>query len=273
MAVSSFSMTIRRACISAALLLLVATPGWAQPGPATLIAPAADVASSTIAFTWQSVTGSTWYHFWLGRADGSLVLEQWYTAEHAGCAGGGACTMTLTPPLHAGSYVWHIRTWGPSGYGAWSTAHLFTLKDLVQAWSGTLPPSRRFSLVLNNEGVLDNETALVWQRTPMEMAVQWNVTQSWCGTASTGGRGGWRMPTLAELRSLVDFSRMAPSLPAGHPFVLSATLTYWTSTRSTNNTNLLFVSNFSNQQVSGTADQPDILHNVWCVRGGQSPLQ
>ena len=33
-----------------------------------------------------------------------------------------------------------------------------------------------------------------------------------------GGIGGWRLPNIRELESLIDLTRHSPALPAGHPF-------------------------------------------------------
>jgi hypothetical protein len=76
----------------------------------------------------------------------------------------------------------------------------------------------------NNEAVLDRETGLVWQRTPIVNVIflQRSLADAvrTCWTASTGGRQGWRLPRVEELLSLADPSNFAnSSLPAGHPFV------------------------------------------------------
>ena len=39
---------------------------------------------------------------------------------------------------------------------------------------------------------------------------------------NVGGRGGWRLPTVEELRSLIDLRRAIPALPSGHPFIKCA---------------------------------------------------
>jgi hypothetical protein len=264
-------MTILRTFTCAALLVLVSTPASSQPGPATLISPAADVSGSTIAFSWHHAPNATWYHFWLGKSDTSLVMEQWYTAEHAGCAVGGTCTVTVTPPIGAGAFVWHIRTWAPAGYGPWSTAHLFTVNDVVQAWSVTLPPSRRFTVVMNGQGVLDHETGLVWQRTPGNGTVETTYPFSLreCAVVADGGRRGWRVPTLSEMQSLMDLTRTDPSLPPGHPFVTpTAPRRFWTQTLNLADTSTNWVADFTDHNFFGYPHDGSV--RVWCVRGGNS---
>ncbi|MBF0539182.1 MAG: DUF1566 domain-containing protein, partial [Nitrospirae bacterium] len=39
----------------------------------------------------------------------------------------------------------------------------------------------------------------------------------------------WRMPSINELNSLVDYTRTSPALPYGHPFVNVAGGFYWSS--------------------------------------------
>jgi hypothetical protein len=92
------------------------------------------------------------------------------------------------------------------------------------SWDQTLPSDTRF-IVLSNMGsnaVLDRETGLVWEKSP-NTNTDWYNAQIRCNTLRTGGRLGWRMPTLQELASLVDPSVPFPDprLPAGHPKPLS----------------------------------------------------
>jgi hypothetical protein len=260
-------VTTHRIATIGALLVVFSTSAFAQPGAATLISPSSDVNNTTIAFTWQSAPTATWYHFWLGRADTSLITEHWYTAEHAGCASGGTCAITVTPPVTAGAYIWHIRTWSSAGYGPWSAPHMFSVRDVVQAWSGTLPPSRRFTIVFNGEGVLDNETGLVWQRVVSSNLFQWVNASFACGNLSTAGRLGWRVPTMSELASLVDTLVLNPSLPPGHPFTVPATLSVWSYTPSAAGAH--YGVNFNVGGLFQASDSGEL--RIWCVRGGASP--
>jgi hypothetical protein len=261
-------MTIHRTCMIAALFVVFAARAAAQPAVAVLISPASDITGTTIAFTWQSMPTATWYHFWLGRADASLLSEQWYTAEHARCATGGTCTITLTPPVTPGAFIWHIRTWSSAGYGPWSPPHMFTVRDLPPSWSAKLPSSRRFTLVLGDAAVLDNETGLVWQRVPVTNIMQWAFAQGTCAVATTGGRWGWRRPTLAELQSLLDPTATPPRLPSNHPFnIAGTTLLFWTQNSLVGTTNFFAVA-VDTGTLYGYPDGATYQVRVWCVRGG-----
>lgn len=110
----------------------------------------------------------------------------------------------------------------------------------VRSWDQKInDASKRFVVLaaFNDEAVLDKETQLVWQRRVSNAdTFHWNAWLT-CSTAATGGRMGWRLPTVAELTSLIDPSvTSGPKLPAGNPFqTLSGTplfgwMWFWTST-------------------------------------------
>jgi hypothetical protein len=97
------------------------------------------------------------------------------------------------------------------------------------AWGQTLPSNTRFVVLsnLNSDAVLDRETALVWARRfvsiDADAGINWFTARSACEALIVGNRGGWRLPTVAELRTLFDFSlpdTQSPRFPAGHPFAL-----------------------------------------------------
>jgi hypothetical protein len=147
----------------------------------------------------------------------------------------------------------------------------------TQNWDTVLPADQRFTVLpgFNNQAVRDNETGLVWERTP-------NGTQAWedairtCWLRQVGGRMGWHLPMIDELASLVDPTIPAPgpALPPGHPFqnVQSGGLfesAYWSSTTDVRSAFLptqawevrFFDGTTGDSGKSGT-------RHVWCVRGG-----
>ncbi len=76
---------------------------------------------------------------------------------------------------------------------------------------------------------------------------------------------GWRMPSLAELRTLVN----AAGLPSGHPFAASGTLTFWTSTTVTDATTQAYEVAMGNPTATFTAIKGTDSRRTWCVRGGE----
>jgi Protein of unknown function (DUF1566) len=145
------------------------------------------------------------------------------------------------------------------------------------SWDQTLPVATRFIVLsnMNNEAVLDRETGLVWQRTvggifgasttPYVGALQL------CSESPTGGRQGWRLPSIHELQSLVDPTAAASTvaLPTGHPFlgVPSFITTYWTGTSVADfPADAYFI---SLQATAGPgSDHKTAAKRFWCVRAG-----
>lgn len=152
----------------------------------------------------------------------------------------------------------------------------------VPAWDQLLTARARFVLVLpvqtfGPQAVLDRETGLVWQRVPAEPRIfEWANARNFCRTENTGGRMGWRLPTVEELSSLLDLSPgpSDPGLPPGHPFDLrNASPFFWSSSVDDFDPTRAYavtVIGETAELVPGVRVFPkDFRLRVWCVRGGQ----
>lgn len=105
----------------------------------------------------------------------------------------------------------------------------------AESWSQTLTAdgtcnSPRFKCVMNNEGILDRETGLVWQRTAGSSVASWNGAVSACINLTTGSRMGWRLPTMPELKSIANLS--GDGAVTGMPFLSGGVPSrkYWSAT-------------------------------------------
>ncbi|MFH0730221.1 MAG: DUF1566 domain-containing protein [Pseudomonadota bacterium] len=66
-------------------------------------------------------------------------------------------------------------------------------------------------MVDNGDGtVSDTKSGLMWQQIPEEMA--WNGALSYCENLQLSGYDDWRLPNINELRSLVDYSVIDPTI-------------------------------------------------------------
>jgi hypothetical protein len=128
-----------------------------------------------------------------------------------------------------------------------------------------------------DEAVLDRETGLVWERRPSTKLLPWSTARLFCAQKAVGGRGGWRLPSFAELASLVDPSvtdPAAPRLPPGHPFLDVQTGTYWSATAFADQPGFALAVFFffvtgSDAPVGVTdANTNGGPHLAWAVRGG-----
>lgn len=137
----------------------------------------------------------------------------------------------------------------------------------AQNWDTVLPADQRFTVLaaFNNEAVRDNETGLVWERSPVATAYIWHNTP--CAIRAIGGRKGWRLPSIPELTSLIDSSvGSAPFLPNGHPFLNVQSGHYWSGSTLADNPNWAWYARLDIDYVA--QDLKTVEKYSWCVRGG-----
>jgi hypothetical protein len=147
--------------------------------------------------------------------------------------GGAAVSVTGRPRLGSApgdlARAWCVRGTGDPGVAS-SAAEQPAWARQLDATGGC--HSARFECVLptiansTGEAVLDRETGLVWQRTPLSTVSNYNAVFNNCLTASTGDRHGWRLPTFYEAETLFDPAHPSPTvgLPLGHPFNIAPAL-------------------------------------------------
>ena len=165
--------------------------------------------------------------------------------------------------------------------------------DIPPAWSQSLDStngdpttgcnSDRFKCVLGGAAVLDMETGLVWEQSPVttthslasaDIGAPDNGADAECINRGVGGKMGWRLPSIPELASLVVPGDPAggPDLPAGHPFSNIQSAAYWSGTRDvTSWPTRSWAADFSNGSVF--VDNVQDFHHVWCVRGPSQESQ
>lgn len=144
----------------------------------------------------------------------------------------------------------------------------------VVSWNRTLPMESRFIVLanFNSEAVLDQDTGLVWERSPARTLTDWKAARSYCLNKAIGGQRGWRLPSIVELTSLLDPSVQDSDamLPVGHPFLNNPSGFYW-SASSEGESSKAWHLHLSNGHVHMTSKASAF--KVWCVRGGSTADQ
>ena len=139
------------------------------------------------------------------------------------------------------------------------------------SWNQQLPVSTRFIVLANwaSAAVLDRETGLVWEKSPSISTSDWFNASHDCLSRNTGGRMGWRLPTIQELLSLADRSvpHPGPTLPSGHPFTNVQSSNYWSATARAPNATSAWTVQFSTSTPIDFGKSAPLY--AWCVRGGQ----
>lgn len=79
--------------------------------------------------------------------------------------------------------------------------------------------------------VKDPTTNLIWEDTihTTEDKITHDEAKTYCDSLKDGEVSGWRLPTLNELLSIVDYSRSDPAILKEFNHIKSGTV-YWTST-------------------------------------------
>lgn len=84
----------------------------------------------------------------------------------------------------------------------------------------------------NGDGTIrDRETNLTWQQGEQE-PMRWEQAKSYCRSLELGGYDDWRLPTKAELLSLIEKSMFNPAINRRF-FPDAQPKDYWTSSEGT----------------------------------------
>ncbi len=133
----------------------------------------------------------------------------------------------------------------------------------------------------NNGTIKDFLTGLTWIADTNAGLINWAGAQSKISSinsASVGGKSDWRLPSINELETLINYNSGTVDLPATPTGYLrdngftNVQERYWTSTSSAADTNqawVIYFDNPSGSPVFTTGDKNNIntIHGVWAVRG------
>jgi hypothetical protein len=124
------------------------------------------------------------------------------------------------------------------------------------------------SLTDNGDGtVTDNVTKLMWQQeAPITNSrFLWAEAVTYCRTLSLGGYRDWRLPSLIEFWSLMDFDRQNPCIDTTF-FPGAGSTWFWTSTSRVSSPGGYDTVSLYNGLPGSTADLATSHVDVRCVR-------
>lgn len=139
---------------------------------------------------------------------------------------------------------------------------LVPLALLAQGRFGHAGPTEHY--VVSNGTVLDTQTGLVWQQVLSGSTYTWNDAQSYCAALSSNG-AGWRVPSIKELTTLVNFSASKLPLIDTRAFPNTPGKVFWSSSL-WGQSDALYVNFANGNSYAESVDRPTDLHLVRCVR-------
>ena len=140
-----------------------------------------------------------------------------------------------------------------------------------QGDDGTYQAGLARSYTRNAAGVVkDNATGLEWQDDYSDnngtiKQANWADAKTYCENLTLDGKSDWRLPSLKELRTLVDRGRTDPAVDP--TFINTASRDYWSSTTSAGGTTVAWDVSFYGGD--GGIDRKTYSCYVRCVRSGQ----
>ena len=171
------------------------------------------------------------------------------------------------------SFYWSSTTYANDTHYAWGVYFDLAFDDYgyknislyVRAVRGGQTQS---AYVDNSNGtVTDTSTGLTWQKASSS-GNTWEQALAYCESLNLGGHTDWRLPTIKELRSLVDYSQYGPAINTMY-FPDTVSSFYWSSTTYALDTSDAWIVNF----IYGYDHDYNKHYSLYvrAVRGGQVP--
>lgn len=113
--------------------------------------------------------------------------------------------------------------------------------------------------------VKDTRTNLLWEDTAhvRETKIQQPRAKEYCSELRLGGHEDWRLPTIHELLTIVDYQRVSPAILKAFSYVEDESF-YWTSTHVADEDDAFWGVNFKRGASSKASEYYD--RYVRCVR-------
>jgi hypothetical protein len=118
--------------------------------------------------------------------------------------------------------------------------------------------------------VHDNKTGLTWQQTVPSAKYTWGsastsgTAQNYCANLILNGIPSWRLPTMKELLTILDYSVGGPAIDATY-FPNTPRNYFWSSTPTAGSSNDAWIVDFNVGDTGGGEGAGNTL-NVRCVR-------
>lgn len=130
---------------------------------------------------------------------------------------------------------------------------------------------RSYSRDNSTDIVTDETTGLMWQDDTDAASVKeyWDDAKTYCDNKSLGDYSDWRLPTMKELVTIVDYWRYRPAID-DTIFKNVQSYDYWSSVIHSNHTDSAWYINFSSGY-GGYRNKTDYPKGVRCVRGDSLP--
>jgi len=97
-----------------------------------------------------------------------------------------------------------------------------------------------------NDSITDNATGLMWQKDTRNHKFNFAEAKEYAATLSLAGFSDWRVPTIQELQSIVDYTNYFLAI---YPMFNCFSSFYWSSTTNANYTSYAWYVNFYNGNV------------------------
>jgi hypothetical protein len=126
-------------------------------------------------------------------------------------------------------------------------------------------PAGRYTIASGT--VYDTKTKLTWQQAVPSTTYAWAGAKTYCAALGTTlGGTGWRLPTIKEVVTLLDFSQLtAPPIDA-NAFPATPSAYFWSSTPGAGTASSAWAVNFAPANMFvGTLSDVSTSYDVRCV--------
>ena len=118
--------------------------------------------------------------------------------------------------------------------------------------------------LFSKDVVYDNTSGLLWQDSNdnKELSITYHEAKEYCSKLVIGEYKDFRIPTLYELQTIIDYKNYKPAILTGFKYVDNQT--YWSSTTFVDDTREVWTINFTKGSRSVKAKHYD--RNIRCVQ-------